>query len=81
MTLSSRGSQAVISLLVGWALLCSYCPSVTDATTNSDAINGSASIMLMTLHVAFRPTLEAPQADAQMIMDNRFPVPRSVYCV
>jgi len=25
-------------------------------------------------HAAFRSLLEAPQADAQMIMDNRFPV-------
>ena len=31
-------------------------------------------------HVAFRNLLEAPQADAQMIMDNRFPVPRYILC-
>lgn len=31
-------------------------------------------------HVAFRNLLEAPQADAQMIMDNRFPVPRYIVC-
>mmetsp|Transcript_3364 Transcript_3364/g.6113 ORF Transcript_3364/g.6113 Transcript_3364/m.6113 type:complete len:614 (+) Transcript_3364:1-1842(+) len=31
-------------------------------------------------HVAFRALLEAPQADAQMIMDNRFPVPRYIVC-
>ena len=28
-------------------------------------------------HVNFRSLLEAPQNDAQMIMNNRFPVPRS----
>lgn len=31
-------------------------------------------------HMAFRNLLEAPQADAQMIMDNRFPVPRYIVC-
>ena len=31
-------------------------------------------------HAAFRNLLEAPQADAQMIMDNRFPVPRYIVC-
>jgi protein transport protein SEC23 len=31
-------------------------------------------------HVAFRNLLEAPQADAQTIMDNRFPVPRYIVC-
>jgi len=31
-------------------------------------------------HAAFRDLLEAPQADAQMIMDNRFPVPRYIVC-
>jgi len=31
-------------------------------------------------HVAFRNLLEAPQGDAQMIMDNRFPVPRYIVC-
>jgi len=31
-------------------------------------------------HEAFRNLLEAPQGDAQMIMDNRFPVPRYIVC-
>lgn len=31
-------------------------------------------------HAAFRDLLEAPQADAQTIMDNRFPVPRYIVC-
>mmetsp|Transcript_5940 Transcript_5940/g.13001 ORF Transcript_5940/g.13001 Transcript_5940/m.13001 type:complete len:832 (+) Transcript_5940:125-2620(+) len=31
-------------------------------------------------HAAFRNLLEAPQADAQMIMDSRFPVPRYIVC-
>uniref|UniRef100_A0A7S2I581 Protein transport protein SEC23 n=1 Tax=Helicotheca tamesis TaxID=374047 RepID=A0A7S2I581_9STRA len=31
-------------------------------------------------HAAFRDLLEAPQADAQMIMDARFPVPRYIVC-
>jgi len=31
-------------------------------------------------HVNFRNLLLAPQADAQMIMDNRFPVPRYIVC-
>lgn len=31
-------------------------------------------------HAAFRNLLEAPQGDAQMIMDNRFPVPRYIVC-
>lgn len=31
-------------------------------------------------HAAFRSLLEAPQADAQMIMDSRFPVPRYIVC-
>jgi protein transport protein SEC23 len=31
-------------------------------------------------HAAFRNLLEAPQADAQTIMDNRFPVPRYIVC-
>lgn len=31
-------------------------------------------------HAAFRALLEAPQADAQMIMDSRFPVPRYIVC-
>lgn len=30
--------------------------------------------------MAFRNLLEAPQADAQTIMDNRFPVPRYIVC-
>jgi len=31
-------------------------------------------------HAAFRDLLEAPQADAQLIMDARFPVPRYIVC-
>jgi protein transport protein SEC23 len=31
-------------------------------------------------HVNFRNLLEAPQNDAQMIMNNRFPVPRYIVC-
>ena len=31
-------------------------------------------------HVAFRALLEAPQSDAQLIMDARFPVPRYIVC-
>ena len=31
-------------------------------------------------HAAFRNLLEAPQTDAQMIMDARFPVPRYIVC-
>ncbi|KAG5176614.1 vesicle coat complex COPII, subunit SEC23 [Tribonema minus] len=31
-------------------------------------------------HVNFRNLLLAPQSDAQMIMDNRFPVPRFIVC-
>ena len=31
-------------------------------------------------HASFRDLLEAPQADAQMIMDSRFPVPRYIVC-
>jgi protein transport protein SEC23 len=31
-------------------------------------------------HAAFRALLEAPQADAQLIMDQRFPVPRYIVC-
>lgn len=31
-------------------------------------------------HAAFRDLLEAPQSDAQMIMDSRFPVPRYIVC-
>ena len=31
-------------------------------------------------HAAFRSLLEAPQADAQLIMDARFPVPRYIVC-
>lgn len=31
-------------------------------------------------HAAFRSLLEAPQADAQLIMDSRFPVPRYIVC-
>jgi protein transport protein SEC23 len=31
-------------------------------------------------HLAFRQLLEAPQADAQLIMDARFPVPRYIVC-
>merc|ERR1719253_1149471 len=31
-------------------------------------------------HVAFRNLLEAPQADAQMILEHRFPVPRYIVC-
>jgi len=31
-------------------------------------------------HDAFRSLLEAPQSDAQMIMDSRFPVPRYIVC-
>jgi protein transport protein SEC23 len=31
-------------------------------------------------HAAFRSLLEAPQSDAQMIMDSRFPVPRYIVC-
>lgn len=31
-------------------------------------------------HEAFRNLLEAPQSDAQMIMDSRFPVPRYIVC-
>jgi protein transport protein SEC23 len=31
-------------------------------------------------HVAFRALLEAPQIDAQLIMDSRFPVPRYIVC-
>jgi len=31
-------------------------------------------------HAAFRDLLEAPQADAQLIMDSRFPVPRYIVC-
>uniref|UniRef100_A0A7S3VAU6 Protein transport protein SEC23 n=1 Tax=Chaetoceros debilis TaxID=122233 RepID=A0A7S3VAU6_9STRA len=31
-------------------------------------------------HDAFRNLLEAPQTDAQMIMDSRFPVPRYIVC-
>lgn len=31
-------------------------------------------------HAAFRALLEAPQADAQLIMDSRFPVPRYIVC-
>lgn len=32
-------------------------------------------------HAAFRSLLEAPQADAQMIMDNRFPVSIIIICL
>ena len=31
-------------------------------------------------HAAFRDLLEAPQSDAQLIMDARFPVPRYIVC-
>jgi protein transport protein SEC23 len=31
-------------------------------------------------HAAFRALLEAPQGDAQLIMDARFPVPRYIVC-
>eukprot|EP00529_Nitzschia_sp_RCC80_P018280 CAMPEP_0113499964 /NCGR_PEP_ID=MMETSP0014_2-20120614/32043_1 /TAXON_ID=2857 /ORGANISM="Nitzschia sp." /LENGTH=815 /DNA_ID=CAMNT_0000394203 /DNA_START=1 /DNA_END=2448 /DNA_ORIENTATION=- /assembly_acc=CAM_ASM_000159 len=31
-------------------------------------------------HAAFRTLLEAPQGDAQLIMDARFPVPRYIVC-
>jgi len=31
-------------------------------------------------HAAFRSLLEAPQSDAQLIMDSRFPVPRYIVC-
>jgi protein transport protein SEC23 len=31
-------------------------------------------------HAAFRSLLEAPQSDAQIIMDSRFPVPRYIVC-
>jgi protein transport protein SEC23 len=31
-------------------------------------------------HAQFKSLLEAPQEDAQMIMDNRFPVPRFIVC-
>uniref|UniRef100_A0A7S1BQW7 Protein transport protein SEC23 n=1 Tax=Corethron hystrix TaxID=216773 RepID=A0A7S1BQW7_9STRA len=31
-------------------------------------------------HINFRNLLEAPQIDAQMIMDSRFPVPRYIVC-
>merc|ERR1719223_1732419 len=31
-------------------------------------------------HAAFRDLLEAPQSDAQMIMDTRYPVPRYIVC-
>lgn len=31
-------------------------------------------------HAAFRSLLEAPQSDAQLIMDARFPVPRYIVC-
>lgn len=31
-------------------------------------------------HAAFRNLLEAPQSDAQLIMDSRFPVPRYIVC-
>jgi protein transport protein SEC23 len=31
-------------------------------------------------HAAFRDLLEAPQLDAQLIMDARFPVPRYIVC-
>merc|ERR1712238_608049 len=31
-------------------------------------------------HAAFRDLLEAPQADAQMILEHRFPVPRYIVC-
>ncbi|CAM9961293.1 unnamed protein product [Phaeothamnion confervicola] len=31
-------------------------------------------------HANFRNLLHAPQGDAQMIMDNRFPVPRFILC-
>ena len=31
-------------------------------------------------YAAFRALLEAPQADAQLIMDARFPVPRYIVC-
>ena len=31
-------------------------------------------------HVNFRNLLEAPQNDAQIIMNNRFPVPRYISC-
>lgn len=31
-------------------------------------------------HAAFRALLEAPQSDAQLIMDARFPVPRYIVC-
>jgi len=31
-------------------------------------------------HANFRNLLEAPQNDAQMIMNNRFPVPRFIVC-
>ena len=31
-------------------------------------------------HAAFRALLEAPQSDAQLIMDSRFPVPRYIVC-
>lgn len=31
-------------------------------------------------HINFRSLLEAPQNDAQMIMNNRFPVPRYIVC-
>jgi len=30
--------------------------------------------------VALKNLLEAPQSDAQMIMDSRFPVPRYIVC-
>eukprot|EP00547_Thalassionema_nitzschioides_P003888 CAMPEP_0194199076 /NCGR_PEP_ID=MMETSP0156-20130528/227_1 /TAXON_ID=33649 /ORGANISM="Thalassionema nitzschioides, Strain L26-B" /LENGTH=810 /DNA_ID=CAMNT_0038923917 /DNA_START=169 /DNA_END=2601 /DNA_ORIENTATION=+ len=31
-------------------------------------------------HAAFKALLEAPQSDAQLIMDSRFPVPRYIVC-
>lgn len=31
-------------------------------------------------HINFKNLLEAPQADAQLIMDSRFPVPRYIVC-
>jgi protein transport protein SEC23 len=31
-------------------------------------------------HIQFRQLLEAPQEDAQVIMDHRFPVPRFIVC-
>ena len=31
-------------------------------------------------HASFRALLEAPQSDAQLIMDSRFPVPRYIVC-